>query len=210
MKRIAAAGAKQSGVRKIKNHRLRHLRFLAPCCLQNPPCLACFLHPSWLQSFTLAPCTTQTPPYTTWFLHPSCLQSLGLCFLAPLSLSCLTPRTHLAWWPRYECQTARLWTVMSISVYSSSQLLRFSLATRTMSTINLLMRPSSDDLKKKSSSYWSGIARREWIGDHHDKHRPMISKIEICTSLLRDFLLPNMRLLSSSDASRRVYVVQCG
>ena len=63
MKRIAAAGAKKSGVRKIKNHRLRHLRLLVPCSSQTPPCLAFFLHPSCLQSFTLAPCLTQTALY---------------------------------------------------------------------------------------------------------------------------------------------------
>jgi hypothetical protein len=34
MKRIAAARAKKSGVRKIKNHRLR---FLTPCLIQTPP-----------------------------------------------------------------------------------------------------------------------------------------------------------------------------
>jgi len=91
----------------VKNHpcrgRLPHpswlqrLRFtLAPCLRQTPPCTTCLLHPSWLQylRFTLAPCLTQTPPCFTILPHPSRLQYLRL--LAPLSLPCLTPRTHLA------------------------------------------------------------------------------------------------------------------
>ena len=76
-------------------HRLR-LRFLAPCSTQTPPCTTCLPHPSLLQGFTLAPCFLQTPPCTTCLLHLSWLQYLRLRFLAPLSLSCLTPRTHLA------------------------------------------------------------------------------------------------------------------
>ncbi len=67
---------------------------LAPCLIQTPPCWTCLPHPSWLQRFTLAPCLIQTPPCRTCLSHPSWLQRLR--FLAPLSLSCLTPRTHLA------------------------------------------------------------------------------------------------------------------
>ena len=67
---------------------------LAPCWTQTPPCWTCLSHPSWLQPFTIAPCRTQTPPCMTLLSHPSWLQYLRL--LAPLSLSCLTPRTHLA------------------------------------------------------------------------------------------------------------------
>ncbi len=95
------------------------LRLLAPCWTQTPSCTTCLLHPSrlqrftiapcrthtlpcttllphppWLHSFTLAPCLTQTPPCWTVLPHPPWLQFLF--FLAPLSLSCLTPRTHLA------------------------------------------------------------------------------------------------------------------
>jgi hypothetical protein len=97
MKRIAAAGAKQSGVRKIKNHRLRHLRFLAPCSTQTPPCLACFLHPSWLQNFTLAPCTTQTPifaPVLPAEFHPRPMLDTDSALFGLFSAPVLAAENH--------------------------------------------------------------------------------------------------------------------
>jgi hypothetical protein len=78
--------------------------------------------------------------------------------LHPSSLPCVTPRTHLARRPGDECQTARLLTDMSIAEYCS-QRARSLIATRTISTIFLLIRPSSCDIKK-SSSYWFGIVRK--------------------------------------------------
>ncbi len=121
---------------------LQRLHFtITPCLMQIPPYWTRLSHLSWLQRlcFTIAPCLYGLRPVVRLAcrtrrgfsicvcVHSSHCHFTIMCFFLP---SCLTPRTHLAWWPRCACQTAKLLTVMTIAVKTSSQLVRFSLATR--------------------------------------------------------------------------------